>query len=214
MNKTISLASSNGVASVASIEEFSPRKIDYKLRARVVEAVTGFLRTRPVYLSVGITCIRDPEILEIAIVDHDGAVLLDSLINPKTPIPYPYDFLELLEISHEDLSNAPTLDDLYPQISSILNRRSLCSYDLQSDINILTRKHPLPTILQLRSAKHTYARYWQSPIKYRIGYRYHRLSVALGLQDIAPPKGNPHRALTVATATRLLMNNIVAGRMI
>ncbi len=60
----------------------------------------------------------DAKIVSIGIVDHDGNVLVDTLINPGEPIPR--DATHIHGVTDEMVANAPTFEDVYPQIYQAL----------------------------------------------------------------------------------------------
>ena len=55
------------------------------------------------------------EILEIALLDDAGAILLDSFVHPRLPTIWP-DAWRVARIAPEDVANAPLIDELRPNI--------------------------------------------------------------------------------------------------
>ena len=57
-------------------------------RERLRRIARGWLARRPVYLDTETTGLgRDDEIVEIALLDHDGTALADLRVKPRKPIP-------------------------------------------------------------------------------------------------------------------------------
>ncbi|RKT37954.1 3'-5' exonuclease [Thiocapsa rosea] len=55
------------------------------------------------------------EILEIALLDDAGAILLDSFVHPRLPTIWP-DVWRVARIAPEDVAKAPLIDELHPII--------------------------------------------------------------------------------------------------
>ena len=60
---------------------------------------------------------EDAEIVEIAIVDSTGKVLLDTLVKPSKPLPVYCEASEIHGITNEMLVNAPNWQDIYEKVS-------------------------------------------------------------------------------------------------
>lgn len=75
------------------------------------------------------------QIVEIAIVDASGAVLLDTLVRPTCEIsPGAY---ELHNLSADALAAAPTWADLWPQVQALLDGRLVATYNSRFDLRLL-----------------------------------------------------------------------------
>jgi DNA polymerase-3 subunit epsilon len=75
------------------------------------------------------------EVIEIAIVDRAGNVLVDSLVRPKEPIPPVATAIH--GISDQDVASAPPWDDLYPRIASICCDRRVVVYNAEFDFRLV-----------------------------------------------------------------------------
>lgn len=78
------------------------------------------------------------EIVELAIIDHTGAVLLNSRVkalHPERSIES--GAIEIHGIRPEDLENAPTFGELYPQIFEALHGKYLVVYNLDFDLDLV-----------------------------------------------------------------------------
>lgn len=202
-NKAVLLEKIYEDAVEKSMQEAQKKQnIDYLLKASVVQALNIDLNKDPVYLDTETTGING-EVVEIAIVDFDGTPLLNTLVNPLCPIPETATAIH--GITDLDVKDAPTLDAIFPRIQNILRNRVLIGYNLQYDLNVLTRKNKLSSIPTMRCGMHTYARFYQEPGLY--DFKWQKLSAALEQQGIAPLRPQ-HRAYTDAESTRLLMHQI------
>ena len=88
---------------------------------------------------------KKDEIIQLAILDLDGKVLIDTLLKPTVPIsPEAY---EIHGISYQSLKNAPSILDLYDEIANLIRNRYLVAYNAAFDQRLLTQTcnlHGLP----------------------------------------------------------------------
>ncbi len=159
------------------------------------------------------------EIIEIAVVDHHGVVLLDTLLSPTVPVSA--GAIEVHGIQNEDLIRAPSFPDILPQLSAILRDRVVVIYNAPFDIAMLehtARAYGLPDDVNVlfsaadyHCAMLQYAVYWKE--KGRYGYRWQKLTAAIAQQGIQLPDHiQPHRALADAEMTRLLTLKVTRTR--
>ncbi|MEG4353446.1 3'-5' exonuclease [Microcoleus sp. LAD1_D5] len=86
------------------------------------------------------------EIVEIAIINHCGEMLLDTLIKPSIPIPA--EVTDIHGISDTMVADAPTFPEVYPTDAALKDKRVLI-YNSAFDIKILNyccRLHSLPVL--------------------------------------------------------------------
>jgi hypothetical protein len=81
------------------------------------------------------TGLHDAWIVEIAIVDVTGQVLLDTLVNPGVPIPA--DAAAIHGITDEMVSKAPVFADILPDLTRILHGRPCAIWNEDFDVGIL-----------------------------------------------------------------------------
>jgi len=82
----------------------------------------------------------DGYLVQIAIIRAcDGAVLLDTLINPETPISAGAQRIH--GISADQVTDAPTARQLWPQIDGLLRGRRVVTYNAEFDSGILKNEH-------------------------------------------------------------------------
>lgn len=79
----------------------------------------------------------DDQIVEIAIINTQGATLLDTLVRPTIPIGAEAAYVHGLQDA--DLADAPTFADLWPQIAEILTGKTILTYNMRFDSAMLTQ---------------------------------------------------------------------------
>ena len=140
------------------------------------------------------------EIVEIAIINYLGEILLDALVKPSIPIPA--EVTDIHGISDAVVADAPTFPEIYPTDAALKDKRVLI-YNSAFDIKILNYccwLHSLPVLdlakrsdcLMERAAQ--WAGNWSY---YHKDYRY-------------VPLSGGHRALGDCTAALKLIKNMAA----
>lgn len=92
--------------------------------------------------STGIGC--DEEVCEIAIVDVDGAVLLDTLIRPCKPIPK--EATAIHGITDAMVATAPRWPDVSEQFETLVLGRTVVTYNAAFDARLLRQTHQLHSL--------------------------------------------------------------------
>ena len=77
----------------------------------------------------------DAQMVELAICDIAGNVLLDTLVRPTVLIPR--DATRVHGITNNDVARAPTAGELAAEIDRVIGKRILASYNLEYDLRIL-----------------------------------------------------------------------------
>jgi DNA polymerase-3 subunit epsilon len=101
-----------------------------------------------VILDTETTGLYDAEIVEIAIVNHKGEPLLNTLIKPSIPIPA--EVTEIHGITDEMVADAPTFPEVYSRIVEVLENKRILIYNSEFDIKILNyccHLHGLPILM-------------------------------------------------------------------
>lgn len=88
-----------------------------------------------VILDTETTGLHNAETVEIAIVNHLGATLLNTLVKPTISIPV--DVVAIHGISDEMVANSPSFPEVYPQIVEVLEGKRVFIYNAAFDIKIL-----------------------------------------------------------------------------
>lgn len=108
-------------------------------QAAILEAQAKIER-RPVYLDTETTGTdRRDEIVDICIVDHDGAVLIDTLVKPTIRIPPGASRVH--GITDQMVANAPTWQEIWPQVGAILADRHIGIYNADFDLRMLAQSN-------------------------------------------------------------------------
>lgn len=87
-----------------------------------------------------------PEIIEIAIINQDRKILMNTLIKPSQSIEK--DAIDYHSITDEMLKNAPILKEIYPQLINLISHQNIFTwsdFDLKA-IKYTLRKYGLPQI--------------------------------------------------------------------
>ena len=101
-----------------------------------------------VILDTETTGLYDAEIVEIAIVNHSGEPLLNTLVKPSIPIPS--DAADVHGITDEIVANAPPFSEVYPRIAEVLKDKRILIYNAAFDIKILNyccNQYGLPILM-------------------------------------------------------------------
>lgn len=75
------------------------------------------------------------EIIEIAIINMRGEVLLDTLVKPTKPIPP--EVTEINHITNEMVANAPSWRDVFPKVLAIINQHKWLAWNSGFDARML-----------------------------------------------------------------------------
>jgi len=83
--------------------------------------------------TTGLSVHKGARVVEIAILDEDGDVLMDTLVDPLCKIPW--QATQVHGINNQMVEDAPTLEELLPEIDEIICGHEVviynASYDLQ-----------------------------------------------------------------------------------
>ena len=134
-------------------------------RADAIKTARSILNQKPVYLDTETTGLeRSDEIVEIALIDFDGSVLLETLVRPKISIPF--GATRVHHITDDMVAGAPTWPEVWPQIGALLSGRLTAIYNEEFDIKLMkqtTEKNRIPwsaPYLATTCIMQLYARYF------------------------------------------------------
>lgn len=148
------------------------------------------------------------EIIDLALLDRDGTVLLDTLLRPQRPIPPVVSRVHGLYDHH--VRAAPTFPAIWPQLRALLQGRTLIAYNVAFDARLLRQtaeRHGLAlAIPQQDCAMRRYAA-WRAATRPAAGRA--GLSLERACQDHGIPVGG-HRAAADCRATLALLR-VMAG---
>lgn len=147
----------------------------------------------------------DVEIVELAIIDHTGIVLLNTRVkalHPERSIES--GAINIHGITAEDLENAPTFGELYPRIWHALHGKYLVVYNLDFDLDLIEAECrrwycPAFALEDSHCAMLWYAKVCGDWSNYWRSYRWH------------PLPGGDHSALGDARATLEVLREMAAS---
>ncbi len=122
----------------------------------------------------------DAEIVEISIIDINGATLLDTLVKPQCEINLEAQAIH--GISAAKLENQPTFDKIYPKIQEAILGKTICIYNKQFDIGKLKhccKLYKLPWFCYEKPSiciMETYAKYYQDWSEYWDNWKWQPLN--------------------------------------
>jgi DNA polymerase-3 subunit epsilon len=138
------------------------------------------------------------KLVELAIINEAGDVVLDTLVNPERPIGYA---TQIHGISDEMVSTAPTMENLWPKIRNIVVGSHIVIYNAQFD----TRFFPdqLNCAAKVSCAMLRFAPIYGEMHPYYGDYAWQKLTTAAACINYEWV-GDAHRALADTLATRAL----------
>jgi DNA polymerase-3 subunit epsilon len=155
----------------------------------------------------------DAGLCDIAVVAMDGLPILNTLINPGRPIPA--EASDVHGIRDEDVRNAPTFADIYPDLCAVLTGRRVVIYNRAFDAAVLDAccdRYELAAfgaaswecaMLAYSDFDGTRSTNWRRP-----GMKWHKLGEACDAMGVRLT--GAHRAMADAQATRLLVLQMAA----
>lgn len=119
----------------ACLEDVAREKRDEAARGLHITA-NEWLAADPLFIDTETTGVdHQAAIVEIAILDRAGAVLIDTLVNPAVPIPAAA--TEIQRITDADVAGAPACNTIGPQVAALLAGRLLIAHNAAFDERLL-----------------------------------------------------------------------------
>ncbi|GAB4569472.1 MAG: 3'-5' exonuclease [Anaerolineae bacterium] len=178
------------------------------IRQEIANRVAQLLQDGCVIIDLETTGMSDDpdvQIIEVAIIDQQGNVLINTLVRPQGFIPAGASRVN--NIYDADVADKPTWPEVYPQVAEILTNRVAVAYNStfeEAVLNAVCRRHNLPPIRP---------REWWCPMRAYQAYtgatRYVRLTDACAAEGIRVQ--NAHRALGDIRMTLALMQKMAEG---
>jgi DNA polymerase III epsilon subunit-like protein len=170
---------------------------------------------QPVYLDTETTGTGpNDNILEIAVIDHDGEVLVDTLVKPVGRI-HP-DALAVHGIRDEMVADAPRWGEVWDEIETALLGRLAGIYNADFDLRMMKQSHARnwmtwtqPKGMDVFCIMKLYAQFYGQWNSRRGNYRWQSLDAA-GRQ-CGIPLPNSHRALDDTLLTRAILRYMAGG---
>jgi DNA polymerase-3 subunit epsilon len=152
------------------------------------------------------------EIIDLAVIDHIGRPLLDTLVRPKRRIPA--DATAIHGIDDGIVAGAPGWPDVYPQLAALLAHASqVVVYNSDFDARIITQVSLAAGLPPLGApwtcAMQGYAAFAGQRHERYGGWRWHKLIIAA--ERFAYPLSQRHRALDDARMCRAVVLGMATG---
>ena len=184
-----------------------------RVRWNAIREAQQVLSRRPVFLDTETTGLdQRAEIVEISVVAHDGRVLLDTLVRPQGRVPLDASRVHGLTDAH--LRQAPTWEQVWPQVQQVLQGRVVAIYNADYDVRLMRQSNAryglrwdLPGA-EFFCIMKLYARFRGQRNPRTGDYRWWRLEEAGRQCGIPIP--NSHRALQDTRLARAVLQHIAA----
>jgi len=170
----------------------------------------GWISLRPVYLDTETTGLdQNAEVCEIAVINHDGTTLINTLVRPTRAIPP--EATNVHGITTQDVADAPVLPEIWDDLLRAIRGRMVVIYNADYDVRLLRQSAAawnmdMPNIFSGCAMK-LYARHRGEWNDSKGDYQWHTLMNAAKQCRIPIPE-NLHRAAADAELTRLLLQHI------
>ncbi len=176
-------------------------------RRSLARIARDWLKRRPLYLDTETTGLGpSDEVVEIAVIEHDGSPLVDLRVRPFCPIPL--EATRVHGITDADVASAPTFAEIAPTLAAQLKNRTLIIYNAAYDLRLLAqsaRRHacrnPTPSA---HCAMKLYAAWFGDWNPTHNDYRWQKLAAAAEQMGLAIDEPL-HSARADAELTRRLL---------
>ena len=167
-------------------------------RNEAIQIAQKWIAKRPVYIDTETTGTDlNAGIVEIAVIDFDGGVLIDSLVKPVGTIPA--DATAIHGITNEMVKDAPRWDKVWQEVEAAISNRAVGIYNADFDLRLMRQSHQKnwmrwydPEGTEFFCIMKLYAQFFGVWNNQRGGYRWQSLDAAGRQCNILLP--NSHRA--------------------
>ena len=173
-------------------------------RAQISRRVCAWLEANALILDTETTGLDDDaEVVELAVIDCAGTVLLDTLVRPSGPVPA--EAAAIHGITDAMLAEAPTWSELHARFCGLVEGRQVVIYNCEFDVRVIrqtARRYGLQApqgfdlVLDqgpIHCAMLAYAEFRGEWSEEKGRYRWQKLSAAAAQQGVTVT--NAHRAL-------------------
>lgn len=184
-------------------------------RESAIAAARAERERRPVYLDTETTGLQAADqIVEICVLDADGAVLVETLVRPTCPVSH--GAYRVHRIGALELREAPSWATVWPRVAPVLTGRRVGIFNAQFDLTMMRQTHGAHGMAWDARAcdafciMELYAQYagdWRARSG---GYRWHSLEDAGRACRIALP--HAHRAVADARLARAVLQHMAESR--
>jgi DNA polymerase-3 subunit epsilon len=180
-------------------------------REQAIESAKDIIARKPLYLDTETTGMKDhDEIIEICILNWDGEVLLDSLVNPTRMIPP--DATRIHGITYSMVRNSPPWSEVWEQVVQLVSGHIVGIYNADFDIRMMKQSHNINQIkwdsshIQPFCIMKLYAKFYGQWNDFKRSYRWQSLENAGKQCNLNLP--NTHRAKDDTLLTRAVLHHI------
>lgn len=178
------------------------------IKQQAILTARQYIEKKPVYLDTETTGLTNQdEIVEIAIIDHDGSTLFEELVKPRKAIPI--EAQNIHGITDAMVANARTFPVMWQSIRPKLINRQVGIYNTEFDLRMMQQSYEIYKLswrekINAFDILVLYAQFFgEWDPRYR-RYRYQSLEKAGKQCNILLP--NSHRAKDDALLTRELLH--------
>ena len=185
-----------------------------------ISCAREWIEAKPVYLDTETTGLGQlAEICDIAVIDHDGTVLLDTLIKPREMIPAAATAVH--SITNEMVHDAPNIVDVLPRLENALRDRLVVIYNAAYDVRVIWQSlsaydiihADLDSLLEpLNCAMLLFAQFYGDWSPYHCSFTWKKLNFAAQHLGIAIP-ADLHRARADAELTRQVVHALASKQL-
>ncbi|RLD10541.1 MAG: 3'-5' exonuclease [Chloroflexota bacterium] len=109
-------------------------------RLEAIRLAQTHVAQRPVYLDTETTGVgKSDVIVEIAVIDYDGSILVNSLVRPNKKIPF--GATNVHGITDEMVKNAPLWSEVWEKVKAVLTDRAVAIYNADFDTRLMKQSH-------------------------------------------------------------------------
>ena len=185
-------------------------------RYQVAQWARQMVEGNALILDTETTGLNDGEIVQIAVINSRGAVMLDTLVKPVMPIPPGATAIH--GITDAMVADAPTWAEVAEILRRIIDGRELCIYNAVYDRKMMhqsaekagTPKIDWKELANFHCAMERYAEFWGDWNSYHQSYRWQKLTDACDQQGIPEPEAPAHSALGDCLRTLELLKVLAA----
>ena len=109
-------------------------------RREAIQIAKEKLNLKPIFLDTETTGTDENDnIVEISIIDHDGRILIDTLVKPVGRISP--GAMAVHRITDEMVTDAPRWSEIWPEVEAIFSGRLLGIYNADFDLRMMRQSH-------------------------------------------------------------------------
>lgn len=178
-------------------------------RREAIQTAQKWLAKKPVYIDTETTGTGPNDgIVEIAVIDHDGSTLVDTLVKPVGTIPS--SATSIHGITNEMVAGAPRWATVWPEVETAVQNRAVGIYNADFDLRMMRQSHQKnwlrwydPDGTDFFCIMKLYAQFYGEWNARRGNYRWQSLDTAGRKCGIPLP--NSHRAKDDTLLTRAVL---------